>query len=64
MALAQKRASPIRHYEALVLCISALRLPLSPAERLEFLDDAIESCDRLIELFAPAESSQGPDAKS
>lgn len=54
-AMSQSRTSLTRQYEMLVLCVSALQLPLSLAERLEFLDDAIEACDRSEELFAPSE---------
>lgn len=41
----------MRRYEALVLCVSALQLPLSPAEQLEFLNDAIDACDRVGGFF-------------
>jgi hypothetical protein len=43
---------PIReHYDQLVLCASALQLPLSAAEQVEFLTDAIDACDRITTLL-------------
>ena len=45
------RISPNQQYEALVLCASALQLPISIAEQLEFLNDAIEACDWLGSFF-------------
>ena len=40
-----------QQYEALVLCVCALQLPISIAEQLEFLNDALDACDRLDDSF-------------
>jgi hypothetical protein len=39
------------HYDQLILCASALQLPLSAAEHVEFLTDAIDACDRITTLL-------------
>jgi hypothetical protein len=43
-------------YEALVLSVSALQVPLCPAEQVEFLTDAIDACDRIEALFDQKET--------
>ena len=43
--------SPEQQYQALVLCASALQLPISMAEQLEFLSDAMDACDGLDDFF-------------
>jgi hypothetical protein len=45
---------PQQCYEALVLSVSALQLPLSVAEQVEFLNDAIDACEQIIALIDPA----------
>jgi hypothetical protein len=37
-------------YDALRLCVSALQLALPVAERLEFLNDAVDACEGIASL--------------